>query len=349
MSTFVELEIQSLLSAQEDLEQAADKLISSVESSPDNFSPDNITALARFLNRTGLYRKLVDFVLRHLDNESFPTPWPFFLDAVSQTTEPLDNKIIKSLIEGIQEQNAEEEASRTTAFDTKEPLLKEWRRDRKYKIQKGYKENRKRLFEQLVTLRTQQLYEQEKSLLQKLIRLYPGDHEIQREQHEHEQRYALEVLSRRSPKVKALSDEDFTSTDPEIEQAVLALNESLLEHAAADPSMAFDFAIVAYMLDQYETCLEILGHCEESPALLWLRLEVLLKARHFVAVLHELTHVEMEFAHEPETFFATAYIRAQAYWGLGQKHSAVEVMEGLLQSRPHYRAASALLSMWSQQ
>ena len=104
------------------------------------------------------------------------------------------------------------------------------------------------------------------------------------------------------------------------------------------------------MLDQFEDSLHILSFSnDESEAFLWFRLEALLKARHFVEVLHEITHIELQFAHEPETFFATAYLRAQAYWGLGQKHSAMEVMDSVLVSRPHYRAASALLSLWSQQ
>lgn len=350
MSTFIELEIQNLLNAQEDLEQVADKVIASVESNPDNLSSDNITSLSRFLLRTGLYRKLVDFVLRHLDNESFQTPWAYFLEAISQTTEPLDEKIVKALLEGIAEQNAEPDASRSESFKTRTPEIGEWRTNRKYKIQREYVDNKKNLLDQLITLRTQQLYEQEKSLLQRLLKLYPGDREIHNELYEHKQRYALEILARKSPKAKVLSEDELSPHDPELDEAIEGLMKSLAEHAEKMPDMAFDFAIVAYMLEQFVDCLHILSFSNnESESFLWFRLEALLKARHFVEVLHEITHVELEFAHEPETFFATAYLRAQAYWGLGQKHSAMEVMDSILTSRPHYRAASALLSLWSQQ
>lgn len=350
MSTFIELEIQNLLNAQEDLEQVANKVINAIESNPDNLSSDNVTSLSRFLIRTGFYRKLVDFVIRHLDNESFPTPWAYFLEAISQSTEPLDDKIVKALIEGITEQSAEGEASRSEGFKVRVPELQDWRVNRKYKIQREYVDNKKNLLDQLITLRTQQLYEQEKSLLQRLLKLYPGDREIHNEIHEHKQRYALDILSRKSPKAKVLSEEELEPRDPELEEAIAGLMQSLAEHAEAVPSMAFDFAIVAYMLDQYEDCLHILSFSDDqNESFLWFRLEALLKARHFVEVLHEITHIELEFAHDPETFFATAYLRAQAYWGLGQKHSAMEVMDSVLISRPHYRAASALLSLWSQQ
>lgn len=201
----------------------------------------------------------------------------------------------------------------------------------------------------MVTLRTQQLYEQEKILLQRLQKLYPGDFEILREAGEHKQRHALEILQKRVPKGRQLKEEDFIEADPELDKALTGLLASLREHAERDPAMALDFAIAAFMFESYEAALDILNFSEQNTSTLWFRLEVLLRCRRFVQVLNELSKVELAYAHDPETFFSTAYIRAQALWGLGQKHTALEVLESLLSSRPHYRAASALHSIWSGQ
>lgn len=349
MSTYLELEIQNLLNEVEDLDQVGTRLIQNLESSPEHFTRDNLNALARFLLKAQLPHKLIDFVIQHIENESFPVPWPYFLEALHAVQVELDEKIIKALGEGIEEENAETEAARSLVLKDAIPLLGEWRSNRKYRIHKDYLNNKKLLLEQLITLRTQQLYEQEKNLLQRLQKLYPGDSEIRSEVNEHKQRYALEILQRRSPKKRAVKIDDFISKDPEVDKALEALLVSLRETAKQNPDMAFDFAVVAFMLESYETSLELLSLCENSDALLWFRLEVLLKCRRFVELLNELSRVEMVLAHEPETFFATAYLRAQALWGLGQKHTAVEVLEGLLASRPHYRAAHALLSIWSGQ
>ncbi|MFV8258084.1 hypothetical protein ACNQKP_09765 [Bdellovibrio bacteriovorus] len=353
MSTYVELEIQNLLNQGSgqtvDLAEVASRLVSSIESSPDHFTLDNITALSRFLIQSGNELVLVEFVLRHLENESFPIPWPYFLEALSTFSEELDEKSVRALIDGIEEDGAQEEASRSLALRQTIQTLGEWRSNRKYKIHKDYLNNKRLLLDQLITLRTQQLYEQEKSLLARLQKLYPGDSDIRREVNEHKQRYALEILSRRTPRSRGVKTEDFSPKDPETEQALQVLMQSMHEHAEADPSMAFDFAIAAYMLESYEDALSLLSFSDESEALIWFRLEVLLKCRRFVELLTDLAKVEVVFAHEPETFFATAYLRAQALWGLGQKHTAVEVMEGLLAARPHYRAASALLSIWGGQ
>ncbi|WP_374073926.1 hypothetical protein [Bdellovibrio bacteriovorus] len=349
MSTYIELEIQNLLNEIDDLDVVGERLIQHLEASPDHFTLDNINALSRFLLKSQHPVKLVNFVLRYIDNEHFPIPWPYFLEALGAIGEELDEKTVKALIEGIEEDNSEAEAARSQALNKTVSQLGEWRSNRKYKIHKDYLNNKRLLLEQLITLRTQQLYEQEKNLLQRLQKLYPGDSDIRKEVNEHKQRYALEILQRRSPKARAVKTEDFAPKDPEVEKALEALMQSLLEHAEQNPDMAFDFAIAAFMLESYETALELLSFSDETISLLWFRLEVLLKCRRFVELLNELARIEMILAHEPETFFATAYLRAQALWGLGQKHTAIEVLEGLMASRPHYRAASALISIWSGQ
>ncbi|WP_415061906.1 hypothetical protein [Bdellovibrio sp.] len=350
MSTYIELEIQNLLNEVEDLDEVGERVIQSLESSPEHFTLDNINSLARFLIQSQHPLKLVHFVLRYIDNENFPIPWPYFLEALGLVGKELDNKTLKALIEGIQEDNAEAEAARAQSLNKSMTELGEWRSNRKYKIHKDYLNNKRLLLDQLITLRTQQLYEQEKNLLSRLQKLYPGDSEIRSEVSEHKQRYALEILQRRSPKARAQTSEDFSPKDPAVENALQALVQSMHEHAEQRPELAMDFAIAAFMLEAYEAALSLLSYSEEeTTSLLWLRLEILLKCRRFVEVLSELSKVEVLLAHEPETFFATAYLRAQALWGLGQKHTAIEVLEGLMAARPHYRAASALLSIWSGQ
>lgn len=349
MSTFIELEIQNLLNEVTDLDEVGTRLIQHLESSQEHFTAEHINALARFLLKSQSPTLLIGFVLRHLENPSFAIPWPYFLEALSMMETTLDEKTLAALAEGIQETGGTEDAARAKNTPAV-PEIKEWRGNRKYKIHKDYLNNKRVLLDQLVTLRTQQLYEQEKYLLQRLQKLYPGDSEIRLEASEHRQRYALEILQKRSPKNRSVKLDHLNTKEPDVDQALEALTLSLIEHAEKNPAMALDFSIALFMLDNFEGALEVLSfYEEESISFMWFRLEVLLRCRRYVELLNEIARIEIILASDPETFFATAYLRAQALWGLGQKHTAVEVLEGLMASRPHYRAASALLSIWSTQ
>lgn len=346
MSKFIELEIQKLLNEKTDLSHICDHLIQKIEQSNDYLTLDNVNSLARFFINTNQPLKLIHFVVHHIDNENFPIPWPYFLEALNFFNESLNEEIIKAFIEGIHEDNAEMDAARANGLKQVMPQIAEWQQNRKHKIQKDYLNNKHLLLDQLVTLRTQQLVQQEKSLLQRLQQFYPDDVEVQQEVNDHKQRYALNILQRRTFKA-AHEKEDFLPTEPEIENARQVLMENLKDLAGEEPQLALDFAIIAFLLESYEDSLALLSYCEETVPWLWFRLEVLLKCRRFVELLAELADVEVQLAHEPETFFATAYLRAQALWGLGQKHTAIEILEALLAARPHYRSAGSLLRTWS--
>lgn len=349
MSKYIELEIQNLLKEASDLNEVADRLLEYLDAHPDNLNADNVTAIARFFLNAKLNSTLVAFVLHRLEREEFPVPWPYFLEALANTKAHIDETTAQSMLEGIYEDNATLEAARSTKLSDILPELKKWSEERKTKIQHEYLSNKELLLNQLLTLRTQQLYEQEKKVLYRLQKLYPGDLDVFQEVREHRQRHALDILQTKSPRQRSIQTSDLIKKTPENERTTQALMASLKEHAETSPELAFDFAIVAFMLDEFETSLELQKKCIESPSLLWLQLETLLHAKRFLELLHQITTVEIKLSSDPETFFATAYYRAQALWGLGQRNAAMDVLEALLTARPNYRAAGALLSIWSQQ
>lgn len=348
MSTFIELEIYALLNETGDSAQVAERLIQNLESSEDIRTPENIEGMAAYLWNGGFYATLFDFVLRHLDDESYPIPWAYFIDAIGIVTPTLSDDARTALKEGLVEEEAQEEAARSPAIDQLVDDGASWRQDRRYKIHKNFLRGKKNYLDQLVTLRTQQLYEQEKELLGLLQKLYPGDEDVRRELQDHKQRYALEILARRTPLSRSYTiEEDKLPAD---QQTVLSCITSALKNAVIEnPEMAYDGAVAAWMLDAYPEALEILELAPESDAKNWFRLELLLLNRRFLELLQALAAVELHYAGEPETFFATAYLRAQAMWGMGQRHVAIEVLESLLSSKPHYRSGPSLLAQWRTQ
>ena len=349
MSTYIELEIQNLLKEYSDLTIVAEKLLSLIESETDYLTTENITAVFRFLLNANLPERIIRFAITYLENPAVMISWPYFLEALESIRQNLDEDTIKALAEGIKEQNAELEAARTLKFDDIILGSREWRAQRRLKIQQDYLNKKRDLIDQLITLRTQRLFDEEKKLLKRLQYLYPSDPEVQKELEEHKQRYALEILQRLSPKARKLNFDDLESRDPDVEQARKILLLALKEEVLINPEMAPDFAIVALMLENYEAALGLIENSESTISLLWLRAELLLRNQKYLELLGEVTRIELNFSFDPETFFATAYYRAQALWGLGQKDLAKEVLEGLIASRPHYRAATALLSIWSSQ
>ena len=119
-----------------------------------------------------------------------------------------------------------------------------------------------------------------------------------------------------------------------------------LELGTKHPGFKKDLIISALMLELPEVAMKIVLEIPSYEDITWLTLEVLMASRRYAELLSVLSHVEVEKAGDSETFFTTAYYRAQAYWGLGQKKMALQVIEGLLASRPQYRSAQILWNQW---
>ena len=342
------MEIKTLLDELNDPRAAGERLLSSIENAQDGLQAENIVPLCRFFLNGGLYQGLIEFVLRHFRKPDFIIPWPYFLEAIALSRPEVTELLAKELMKGIDEQRQREQASRSKALDVYFPEMKSERADRRLQALKSYRREKDQLIEQLYTLRTQQLFEQEKLVLQKLQKMFPTDEDVLREARNHKDRYALEILSRHSRFQKTQRfEENFRDTATEALKPNFAA--ALKAKTAEQPALGLDFAIAAAMLELWEDALEILSMAEDSVAVQWLRLEILLQAGRHLELLNEIGKVEVTQSANPDTFIATAYLRAQAHWGLGQKHSAIEIMESLLAAFPQYRAGLSLLTTWRNQ
>jgi hypothetical protein len=342
LSASLELEIKHLLTQEESLDKVIEQVIQTVENDGEDLGYDQVLTLCRFLWRAEAHKALVEFILKHWNHPDFKIPWPFFLSALSERLTP---DIAELLWEGITKEGSQNLAARSFVLDTYHPELKQLRANLKLDAIKKMETQKEELLNQLDTFRVQQMAEQEKNLLQKLMRLYPDDATIARQSSDFKERNALDVISRHAP-LRRATIIDHESPSPEMQKAQQAWGQVFLESAAKDPGASYEFAVAAFMIGVYDVALRILDMSEKSDAKIWFRLEILLHTRRYLDLLQDVAGAELLYAHDSETFFATAYYRAQAFWGLGQKHMAIEVMEGLLAARPHYRMGLTLLNQW---
>ena len=182
-------------------------------------------------------------------------------------------------------------------------------------------------------------------VLKRLRMKFPNDPDILSEQEKFRQNQASEVLGsklrqKRSQKVRGFHIREELVQIPEEWEL------QLVNYCERFPEQTYDLTIACCFMEDWVTALRLVNMAQASSKRDWLELEILIKLKRFVDVLQGLQVIEMRWAHDGETFFATAYIRAQALFGLGQKEKAIEVLESLLASRPLYRQGVELLHMW---
>lgn len=345
MNYSLDLEIFRRLKEGVSQAKICEDLVFSFSKSGHDWDTENLNTFFTFLLKSGQNDLLINFCIdQAIKNKNFVFPWGHFLEVLFQAQTDMDDKLSSLLKKTMKVSRFQYEASRCFRWDFIFADVDQWRSQKKWELGKRAPLLRKEMLEELNLLRAQQLIDAETKHLQKMKKMFPQDPEIEKEIQGTRERKAYDVLSKYEGlqifQIKERQEE-------ELQDSKNVFFESLLSAQRKDPSVTMDLAMVCWMIDDYEGARILLeNYMEPTDTAIWFKMEVLLKSRRYLDVLNELPQIELKGANNPETFFATALLRAQSYWGLGQKNKAIEILESLLASRPHYRSAPLLLNQW---
>ncbi len=326
------------------MQSLCEDLVMGFTNSDFDSTEENLNAFYNFLLMAGQNDLLVRFALKQAKNKAYQFPWGHFLEALSQAHFELEDQVLELVRQALNSTPAQYEASRCKKWDSLFANIDLWRSQKKWEQGKKGPLLRKQLFEELEVARLQQLYEAEDSVLQKLKKMFLNDADVEKEIQTTRERKAYDVLN----KYDSIQNPQFAETSaPALDQEENLFINSIKEAQTLNPEMTYDLALACWMLEDFSGALEILNQAgHDKSRTIWFEIEILVKTRRYLDVLEMLPQVELSFSNDPETFFATALLRAQAFWGLGQKNTAIEILESLISTRPHYRSASVLLNQW---
>ena len=343
----LELEIQSLLVLHGSAEQAAEALLKKYESQKIPVAQQEI--IASFCLSVGLAKSLIQFFCTQIQNEN-EIAWGHLAEAVGLTIDPIDAETANVIMAGALAQKASWHLSKSYRLDQFDEALLRERDSHKRAVQEKILYAKQELLLQADTLRSQDLEVEEGKILEKLLRMFPKDHEIKEQSEEHRSRKALKLLDSRTSNPREKNVEELQPENSSEEIAELkVIKESMLEawqKAHQDPQMGLDFAVAHWMWENFEASHSFIPAASDLNGARWMRAESLLKDRRFAELLSELIEIEKVLADDPEGTFGVSYFRAQALWGMERRFEAIEILEGIVVIRPSYRAAAALLATW---
>ena len=342
----LEAEIQALLSHFRSADLAADALMKKYEEQ--KLSLTEFECLATFFLYCGFYASLTDFIVKKLKDGS-RIPWGHFLEALFLSSKCIPAEISEALFQGAHEDKGLPHLSKSLFLDESRPeLIQERLAYRKSLIHRA-NQRREDLIREVEILRSQRLHQEEEKVIETLLCIYPEDPELLLLKSDLRKRLADEFFSRRPKNAETkIAIPLFESWTPEEESELKKIESSMTGALAENPSLAYDFALAQLVWENHDAALRFLEMASDSPEKDWLKAEALFRGRRFVELLEELVQLEHKYTHDTETIFAVSYLRAQALWGLQQKYQAIEILEGLVETRPGYRAAMTLLKDWKE-
>ncbi len=342
----IEIEIQSLLNDLGDAGLVADELLRRWERNI--YNPQQQFTLAQFLLHCGFYASLFQQIERLLLEERY-LPWAQFAEALGRSRILPSSIELKAIAEGLQAQDALDEILLSRQVDRWDPLFLQRREERRVCIQLEYAAKKISLHERLDYVRSQRMLEEERRILEQLNAIFPGDQEVQKAEAEYQERWARDVVARNTNVMTDVSEEmaiRLTELTPETKSIKELFVKQALRAVESAPQFAYDLALLLAFMDFFMDAVAVLEFAPSESRVDWLRLELLLKGRQYLAALDETSRLEVEYAGDPESTFTVVYARARALWGLGQSDMAIDLVRSIVKIRPNYKSAQSLLADW---
>lgn len=346
MSSLLENELHTLLQKESSPELIAQEILSNWSHQLVDFE-DSI-CFAEFLFSFGLYKNLIDFSLSLIAEQKKQIPWAHLTEAIFAGAEHVPDKVKKSLIDGARETGGLMEITFSERLDSFDPDLSQVRKSRKNQTQIQYQLKKQDYLDQLKVHKAQQLVEEEKKLLQFLLRKYPGDREIELLEKSFHQGLAQELFAKKISKADPLKKyRESDLAQPETQRLLSALLQESHEVSETRPESALDLAMMFWFFEDYKKAQQVLDYAPDSESKDWLYLEILFKERRYLEILDRLIQYEQKFAStNNDILFASMYLRSLCLWELGQHVSALELMQSIVQSNSNYRSAQSYVNLW---
>lgn len=340
----LELEIRNLLLSKVSPHDIVERLM--VRFYESQFSIEDRRLTMAFAWNSGYIQLALDYFPDFFNARQL-IPWAWFAEIMAKAKTPMNSDWSEALVKGARRQEQMDDLTLSHSWDHQIPEIPQWRKDVERRRLEFLDRQRQKLFEKLAFFRNEQLAEEERRLLDLLKKMYPLDREIDRLEQEFEERWARHIITKHSGQQDHFSERTEMQWSAGVAQAVLPMCQEMERVVKIMPHLTYEFAVALVCMD-LETQADALISQPMDEATDWLRAELLLRARRFVDGLDHLTGLELRYCNDPETAFAITYLRAQAFWGLGQSSRAIELVQTLVSVRPHYRSAASLLKQWTE-
>ena len=230
-------------------------------------------------------------------------------------------------------------------FDTLKDIIEAIVTKKKYIFLQNVQHRKQELLASAKIAQSERLFDQQMSYLNKLKALFPKDINIRENIYEREKVNAEKILNRAQRTTK-----DFSKKDDEQIKQEKALIRDLKEQAhlwvQEKKGSSQDLAVMFRQFGYINEGMDFLDSIEDSEKKDWFIIDFLFNAKQYITLLSHCEQLKYKYAQHPDSLFSISYTEALAYWELGEKYKAIDLMQQIAQMKPDFKSATELLIHW---
>lgn len=343
MSQSVELQIQQHLKQQGKADSLLESWLDSLEHI--EYSDEALWCMGTYLLNSGYQKGLLQFLFK-LSKLNLFVPWSLAIECFGQSKISMSQQAAEMLLEAHLSSISDRLFPLSHSLDSWSDKFSGAHASEQERWQKRLQGIKDELKETLEYVKAQRLKEEEVKILDKLRYLFPHDEVVRANQENFEERQARDIIDRGQR-----MSIDYLPAPPPLKPDELhycqILTDVSLEIAKKKPAQAYNLSLMFFFMELYDSALSLISLAPAHLSTDWFRLELLIYARRFPEAMAEAGRLESKYAHDAETSVAVTYARARALWGLNKSDAAIEMMQKVVNTRPHYLSAKSLLKDWT--
>ena len=305
--------------------------------------PDDKQHIYQFLYLSRQWRTFIYFFIKDISEGSQKFPWLLFLTLIYQSKIELPQKHNETVKQGLRRQKLRLKEV-VSLKDTIQRLMTK----KRYAFLQEVQEKKQELLSSAKIARSEQLYEKQVDYLNQLKLIFPSDDSVkqiisEREKFNAEQAFAkLSRIKKKKTKKRVTLSEEEKSLLHEIKTQAKAFYKK-------DSRLANDFSIMFRNFGDYTSSIHFIQKGENEVGRDWQLLDLYLIGRQHVDLLTHCDMMKIKYANQPNALFSISYAEALAYWELGEKSKAIQLMSQIASMKPDFKSANEILTQWKEE
>ncbi len=305
--------------------------------------PEEKTEIYNFLFHGRQHKLFLYLFAVDLQSQILEIPWIKALSILTYARVTVADDLFQEIVENFKKQKMLSRRP-TTMTDLITDLKV---KDRQRFLQKVLR-TKQELIASARIAQSERLTEQHMHYMNELKKISPNEFNVARLITDQEKQYATKVLSKINKHRQPLKSKNPEHLSEEEKTLLATLSTQADQFINSKNVRTGDLAYFFRSMGEYNKAIDFIYQTEEEEKKDWQLLDYLFSGKQFVSLLDHCQVLKKKYAQYPDALFSISYAESVAYWELGEKQKAIDLMGQIASMRPNFKSASETLAQWKE-
>ncbi len=308
-----------------------------------DYYPEEKIEIFHFLFKAKQNKLFLYFFAIDLQSQIIDLPWIPFFTILKDSHIALPDAHFQEIIKSFRKQKI----ISSKAF-TLEQVIKEFLSKKRFRFLQRLTQYKQELIASARIAESERLMDQHMEYMNILKKISPSEFRIKGLITDQEKRKAERILRNRVNRTPESNSESPELNNEEEIALLKQINKQAKKFLKTQQALPSDFAYLFRSFGENKMAVEFIYKNKDFIKKDWQLLDYLFNGKQYVELLDHCQLLKQKYSEKPDALFSISYAESIAYWELGEKERAFDLMKQISSMRPNFKSASETLAQWKE-